>query len=278
MTPVELSLLLVAVGAVAGLAGSLIGLGGGFVVVPVLTLVLGVNVHLAIGASVICVIATSSAAAVAFARDRLANLRVGMFLEMATTIGGATGAWLAAIAQPKVLFAVFGIVLVHSAVSVWRNREDRPRPEPPPDPVADRLHLHGVYAGDSGVLVAYRVARSRLALGLMYGAGVLSGLLGVGSGSLKVPAMDGAMGMPIKASTATSNFMIGVTAAASAGVYFARGDVVPILTAPLAVGILAGAFTGSRLLPSVRNAQVRKLFAIIVLAIAVDMIFKGVVL
>ncbi|MGH9029082.1 MAG: sulfite exporter TauE/SafE family protein, partial [Acidimicrobiales bacterium] len=248
MSPLELTLLLFGIGALAGGLGALLGLGGGFIVVPVLTLFFGLNIHLAIGASIVAVIATSSGAAVAYVRDHMANMRIGMFLEMATTTGAVTGAFLGTILVPRALYVIFALALGQSAVAVARRKSLEHRPEQPPDAWADALSLHGSYPDAArGRVVVYRVARSRLGLGLMYVAGVLSGLLGIGSGTLKVPAMDLAMGLPIKVSTATSNFMIGVTAAASAGVYFERGDVNPVVAAPIAVGVLLGALGGARM-------------------------------
>ncbi|HUY20890.1 MAG TPA: sulfite exporter TauE/SafE family protein [Acidimicrobiales bacterium] len=277
MTPIELSLVLLAVGVAAGGLGALLGLGGGFIVVPALTLVFGVNIRLAIGASIVAVIATSSGAAVAYVREHMANMRVGMFLELATTTGAVTGALVGSLLVPRVLYIVFAIVLVLSGVAVARRKRLEDRPPPPPDALADRLGLHGSYPDASrGRVVSYRVARSKAGLALMYVAGAVSGLLGVGSGVLKVPAMDLAMGLPIKVSTATSNFMIGVTAAASAGVYFARGDIDPLITAPVAVGVLVGALVGSRVLTGMDPRRLRLLFAVVVLVVAVDMVVKGV--
>jgi len=277
VTPIELSLVLLAVGVAAGGLGALLGLGGGFIVVPALTLVFGVNIRLAIGASIVAVIATSSGAAVAYVREHMANMRVGMFLELATTTGAVTGALVGSLLVPRVLYIVFAIVLVLSGVAVARRKRLEDRPPPPPDALADRLGLHGSYPDASrGRVVSYRVARSKAGLALMYVAGAVSGLLGVGSGVLKVPAMDLAMGLPIKVSTATSNFMIGVTAAASAGVYFARGDIDPLITAPVAVGVLVGALVGSRVLTGMDPRRLRLLFAVVVLVVAVDMVVKGV--
>jgi len=277
VTPIELSLVLLAVGVAAGGLGALLGLGGGFIVVPALTLVFGVNIRLAIGASIVAVIATSSGAAVAYVREHMANMRVGMFLELATTTGAVTGALVGSLLVPRVLYIVFAIVLVLSGIAVARRKRLEDRPPPPPDALADRLGLHGSYPDASrGRVVSYRVARSKAGLALMYVAGAVSGLLGVGSGVLKVPAMDLAMGLPIKVSTATSNFMIGVTAAASAGVYFARGDIDPLITAPVAVGVLVGALVGSRVLTGMDPRRLRLLFAVVVLVVAVDMVVKGV--
>jgi len=277
VSPLELTLVLFVIGIVAGALGALLGLGGGFVVVPVLTLFLGVNIRLAIGTSIVTVIATSSGAAVAYVRDHMANMRIGMFLELATSTGAVTGAFLGSILVPKVLYVIFAVVLGQSAIAVARRKSLEDRPPLPADAWADKLGLHSSYPDAArGRVVTYHVARSKLALALMYVAGTMSGLLGIGSGTLKVPAMDLAMGLPIKVSTATSNFMIGVTAAASAGVYFGRGDVNPLISAPVAVGVLIGALGGARLLSGINPRRLRVLFAIVVLAVAIDMLVKGV--
>jgi len=277
VTPSVFTLELLALGVVAGGLGALLGLGGGFIVVPALTLLFGINIHLAIGASLVSVIATSSGAAVAFVRDHMANLRIGNFLELATVTGAISGALVASVLLPRALYVIFAIVLAQSAVAVARRKRIEDRPPPPPDHFADRLRLHGAYPDAARKrVVTYRVGRSRLGLGLMYLAGVLSGLLGIGSGTLKVPAMDLAMGLPMKVSTATSNFMIGVTAAASTGVYFARGDISSLLAAPIALGGLAGALVASRLLGQVPARWLRVIFAVVVFAIAVQMFVKGV--
>jgi uncharacterized membrane protein YfcA len=277
VSPVELTLVLFAVGVVGGWLGALLGLGGGFIVVPALTLVLGMNIRLAIGASIVAVIATSSGAAVAYVRDHMANMRIGMFLEIATSTGAVTGAFLGSILVPRVLYVIFAVALGQSAIAVARRKSLEHRPPQPPDPLADKLGLHGAYPDAArGRVVTYRVARTKIGLLLMYVAGTVSGLLGVGSGTLKVPAMDLAMGLPIKVSTATSNFMIGVTAAASAGVYFERGDVNPLISAPVALGVLVGALGGARLLSGIQPRRLRALFAIVVFAVALDMLVKGV--
>jgi uncharacterized membrane protein YfcA len=264
---------LFAVGVAGGGLGALLGLGGGFIVVPALTLVFGMNIRLAIGASIVAVVATSSGAAAAYVRDRMANMRIGMFLEMATSTGAVTGAFLGSILVPRMLYVVFAVALAQSAIAVARRKSLENRPAQPPDPLADRLGLHGSYSDLArGRVVTYRVARTKIGLLLMYVAGTVSGLLGVGSGTLKVPAM----GLPMKVSTATSNFMIGVTAAASAGVYFERGDVNPLVSAPVALGVLAGALGGARLLSGIQPRRLRALFAIVVFAVTLDMLVKGV--
>lgn len=277
MTPFTFTAEVLAISLGAGLLGSLLGLGGGMILVPVLTLLLKVDIRYAVGASIVSVIATSSGAAAAYVRDRMANLRVAMFLELATTAGALTGAFLAGVVGVRGLYVIFGAVMAWSAVAMVRKLGgSAPATEPPPDALADRLNLHGSYWDESlDREVEYRVCRPVTGLGLMYVAGTVSGLLGIGSGSLKVPAMDLAMRLPLKVSTATSNFMIGVTAAASAGVYFARGDIDPFIAAPVCVGVTLGAFAGSRYLSKIKSGWLRGLFVLVLLWVAFEMLRKG---
>jgi len=275
MTPLEFTTTLMGIAIIAGFCGSLLGLGGGIVVVPVLTLFYGIDIRYAIGASIVSVIATSSGAASAYVREHITNLRVAMFLELATTTGAITGAYLAGILHSRWLFVIFGAMMVFSALAMLRRLKEEYLPVPS-DIWADRLHLHGGYFDEAlGQEVTYRVTHTRLGLFLMYLAGVVSGLLGIGSGVLKVPAMDLAMRIPIKVSSATSNFMIGVTAAASAGVYFGRGDIDPFIAAPVAVGVVFGATFGSRVLGKTSSKMLRILFVIVLLSISAQMIWKG---
>lgn len=276
MTPLEFTAGIAGVSVVAGLVGSLLGLGGGILVIPALTLLFHVDIRYAIGASIVSVIATSSGAAAAYVRDRIANLRVAMFLEVATVTGALAGAFLAGRLHGRWLFLTFGLALLYSSIGMLRKpHEVRPAPRTA-DPLADRLALHGSYHDEAtGREVDYRVRGTAPGLGLMALAGGLSGLLGIGAGAFKVPAMDLAMGLPIKVSTATSNFMIGVTAAASAGVYFARGDVDPFIAAPVAAGVLLGAIAGARLLSRLQGRAIRWAFVAVLAWIAVQMIWKG---
>ena len=276
MTPLVFCLVTFAISVAAGVLGSLLGLGGGIIVVPALTLLLGIDIRYAIGASVVSVIATSSGAAAAYVREHMTNLRVAMLLELGTTTGALAGAFLAGVVGGRWLFVVFGLVLGYSALAMFRHRHDESGAPVPPDALADRLRLHGAYFDQAeGREVVYRVARTPLGLALMFVAGVVSGLLGIGSGALKVPAMDLAMRLPIKVSTATSNFMIGVTAAASAGVYFARGDVDPFVAAPVAAGVLLGATGGSLLLGRLRGGRIRAAFVVVLVWVAAQMLWKG---
>ena len=278
MTPLTFTLAVLGISAAAGVLGALLGLGGGIIVVPALTLLLGVDIRYAIGASIVSVIATSSGAAAAYVRERMTNLRVAMLLEIGTTAGALSGAFLSGVVGGRWLFIVFGVVLGFSALQMFRrSAHDEGGAPPVPDPWADRLRLHGEYFDQAiGKTIPYRVCHTPIGLVLMYLAGIASGLLGIGSGSLKVTAMDLAMRLPIKVSTATSNLMIGVTAAASAGVYFARGDIDPFVAAPVAAGVLGGATIGSLLLGRLKSRSVRAVFVVVLLIVSVQMLWKGI--
>jgi len=237
---------------------------------------LGVNIRFAIGASIVSVIATSTGAAAAYVREHLANMRLAMVLELATTAGALFGAHLAGIIPAQWLQRIFGILMAYVAVMML-VRTNRPSRMPaPPDPIADRLRLHGgYYDAWQKARVEYRVCRTWLGMLVSGLAGAVSGLLGVGGGVLKVPVMTLGMRVPVKAATATSNFMIGVTAAASAGVYFLRGEVDPFIAAPVVLGITIGATTGSRLLGRLHSTWVRLMFVVILLIVSVQMLTKG---
>jgi uncharacterized membrane protein YfcA len=278
VTPLELTLLLMGVSLAAGFIGALVGIGGGIVLVPVMTLLFHIDIRYAIGASIVSVIATSSGAAAAYVRERMTNLRVAMFLELGTTAGALTGAFLAGLIHGRWLYLLFGAVLLYSALAMLRRfRSDRlSLPVVARCKLSDTLNLHGSYYDEFlDQQISYRVTNAPVGLALMYLAGIVSGLLGIGSGALKVPAMDLAMHLPIKVSTATSNFMIGVTAAASAGVYFARGDIDPFLAAPVCMGVVAGAFLGSKLLGRLHSAFVRFAFVLLLIWVSMQMLLKG---
>ena len=261
-----------AVSAIAGFLGSLTGLGGGVVVTPVLTLLLGVDFHYAIGATLVSVIATSSGAAAAYVKEGFSNIRTGMFLEIATTAGALAGAHLTAVVPTAVLAVIFGAVLLYSA---WHSLQGPPSTkESAPDPLAVRLKLDGAYPGPHGP-IRYHVRRVKVGFSVMFGAGLLSGLLGIGSGAMKVLAMDQAMRIPFKVSTTTSNFMIGVTAAASAGVYLAKGYIDPGLAMPVMLGVLTGSLLGAPRLMSAKTRVLRMLFAAVVGVLALEMIYNG---
>ncbi len=276
MTPLLFTLSTLGISIVAGILGSLLGLGGGIIVVPALTLLMHVDIRYAIGASIVSVIATSSGAAAAYVRERMTNLRVAMVLEIATTTGALTGAYLAGLIGGRWLYVIFGVMMGYSALAMFRKRHEQAGVDVPACALADRLGLHDSYYDQAAEKeIAYRVAHTQLGMALMYVAGVVSGLLGIGSGALKVPAMDLAMRLPIKVSTATSNFMIGVTAAASAGVYFARGNIDPFIAAPVAAGVLVGATIGSHLLGKLHSHRIRAVFVIVLLWVSAQMLWKG---
>src|SRR6478672_11472347 len=278
MTPLSFVLWALLASVFAGLLGSLLGIGGGIIIIPVLTLALHINIRYAIGASIVSVIATSSGAAATYVRERLANLRVAMVLELATTTGALSGALLAGRISTRWLYLIFGTVMAYSSLMMFRKMGggDSSRSERAA-PWADRLRLHSSYFDEAlGKEIAYRVVSTRIGLALMYVAGIVSGLLGIGSGVLKVPAMDLAMGLPVKVSVATSNFMIGVTAAASAGIYFSRGDIDPFVAAPVAFGVLVGAATGSRWLGRLQSSTIRLVFVTVLLWVAAQMLLRGI--
>jgi uncharacterized membrane protein YfcA len=248
-------------------------LGGGVVIVPLLTLVFGVDIRYAIGASLISVIATSSGAASAYVKEGYSNIRIGMFLEIATTIGAIFGAYLAGITPTNIIAIIFGIVLLYSAVLTFitRNEVDVKNKD---DKIAEILKLNGNYPTKNG-LQSYSVQRVPQGFGLMFIAGSLSGLLGIGSGAAKVMAMDQVMKIPFKVSTTTSNFMIGVTAAASAGIYLARGYIDPGLSMPVILGVLLGSITGAKILTKAPTYWLKILFSAVILVLAFEMIRNG---
>jgi hypothetical protein len=262
-----------AASAAAGFLGALTGLGGGVVIVPLLVLLFGVDIRYAIGASLVSVIATSSGAAAAYVREGFSNVRAGMFLEIATTLGALSGAFLAARVPSNGLAIVFGLVLLYSAY-LSASGHEHAATAAPPDRWAARLRLDSTYPTPSGPR-SYRVQHVPAGFGLMYIAGVLSGLLGIGSGAVKVLAMDQAMRLPFKVSTTTSNFMIGVTAAASAGVYLHRGYIDPALAMPVVLGVLAGSMQGARVLTRARPRGLRIVFTTVIVALALEMLFNG---
>jgi uncharacterized membrane protein YfcA len=267
--------LLVWVGAlIAGFLGALTGLGGGVVLVPLLTLFFKVDIRYAIGASLVSVIATSSGAAAAYVKEGFSNIRIGMFLEIATTLGALLGAFLAVKVPTPAITIIFGLVLLCSAY--FSGRTQPPVPEDDhPDPLATRLGMNGTYPSISGPR-NYYVHRVPTGFSLMFGAGALSGLLGIGSGAVKVLAMDQAMRIPFKVSTTTSNFMIGVTAAASAGVYLNRGYIDPGVAMPVMLGVLAGSLLGTRVLVKAKTRSLRLVFSLVIVLLGLEMVYKGI--
>ena len=243
------------------------------VLVPLLTLFFKVDIRYAIGASLVSVIATSSGAAAAYVKEGISNIRIGMFLEIATTLGAVLGAFLAARVSTSAIAITFGVVLLYSAyLSGPRTRQNEERRHP--DPLATRLRLNGSFP-DSGRCPPLLCSRVPAGFGIMFGAGALSGLLGIGSGAVKVLAMDQAMRIPFKVSTTTSNFMIGVTAAASAGVYLSRGYIDPGLSMPVMLGVLAGSLVGTRILVQAETKWLRLIFSVVILLLGAQMIYNG---
>lgn len=261
---------------VAGAVGAILGLGGGILLIPILTLFYGVDLHYAMGASIVSVIATSSGAAAAYLRTSLSNIRIGLFLTLATVSGALVGAGLAGVVPVRALQLLLGLALGYSAFTTLRQLHVE-IPEPlEADRLALRLGLEGTYYDvPLDREVKYRATRVRQGFAAMFGAGLLSGLLGIGSGAFKVLAMDYFMRLPMKVSTATSNFMIGVTSAATAGVYFARGDIHPVLAAPVAIGVMVGAVVATRLMARLRNTTVRKAFLPVLAYLAISMILRS---
>ena len=274
MNVLEFTTLVGAGALAAGFLGSLTGLGGGVVIVPLLTLGFGVDIRYAIGASLISVIGTSSGAAAAYVKEGFSNIRIGMLLEIATASGALAGAFLASRISTWLIGLIFGLVLLYSAYLSTRGHHDDPCKDAPENRLVSCLKLNGTYPTAEG-LQRYCVVRVPLGFALMWIAGVLSGLLGIGSGALKVIAMDQAMRIPFKVSTTTSNFMIGVTAAASAGVYLSRGYIDPALSMPVVLGVLLGALLGSRYLMTARTRVLRLLFGAVIVLLGVEMIYNS---
>jgi uncharacterized protein len=267
------SLLLLVISVFAGFLGSLLGLGGGIIVVPALTLFFGVDIRYAVAASLISIIATSSGAAASFLKDHLTNLRVAILLEVGTVAGAMSGFLISTYIESSWLFLLFGCFLLFSSYSMFRKKEDS-RSEID-HPWSQKLKLAGSFPDSNGKLINYRVANVPLGLFSMYFAGVLSALLGIGSGIFKVMAMDGAMKLPMKVSSATSNFMIGVTASASAGAYLLKGDIRPEIAVPVALGIIIGAWSGAKVMPKMPATQIRKIFVVVLLLVSIQMILRG---
>jgi len=260
---------------VAGLFGALLGLGGGLVVIPALTLVIGIPIHEAIGASIVSVIATSSGSAMAYVQDKITSVRIGMFLETATTLGAVTGAYIAGLVSVKTLYLIFAVLMLYSAATMTKRRNldfDENQEE---SRAAAKLRLSGQYFDKVYQReIKYKVTGVLPAWLVNYGAGILSGLLGIGGGAFKVLGMDIYMKLPLKVSTATSNFMMGVTAAASAGVYFTRGDVNPLVAGPVALGVLAGAQLGTKIMQMLPSKLIRYLFIPVLVFLAMQMLWK----
>jgi len=262
---------------IAGFVGSMSGMGGGIILIPVLTF-LGMDIKHAIAISIVSVIATSSGSASAYVRDRITNLKVGMFLEMFTIIGAWVGAAITLVSGKRPLFVLFGIVLLASWVTLFKQRRESWTPVAHQDRLSQWLELEGSYYDQPmGQTLQYRGGRAYLGGPLMFGAGVIAGLLGIGAGALKVLIHDLVMGLPPKVSTTTSNLIIGVTALSGTSVYLVAGFISPGLAAPVILGVLLGAFIGTRLLVRLTNQTVRHFFLVVLFVLGVEMIVRGIV-
>lgn len=273
MTILAFTLILLAASYCAGLLGSLTGLGGGVVVIPVLTLCFGVDLHYAVGAALVASIATSSGSGSAYVKEGVTNIRLGMFLEIATTIGAVCGAAVAIYLNSNTIAIIYGGVLVLTAAMQQRRKSDHDGVVG--SEMARRLKLFGSWPQKDGTMKHYQLRHVGGGFSVMYVAGVLSGILGIGSGVLKVIAMDGIMKVPFKVSTTTSNFMMGVTACASAVIYVQRGNIVPGMACPVMIGVLFGALTGAKLLKRLDVRLLRRIFCIVILMVAANMIYQG---
>jgi hypothetical protein len=273
MTVLVFTLVLFAGAFSAGLVGSLTGLGGGVIIIPLLSVFMGVDIHYAIGAALVSVIATSSGSAAAYVREGITNMRIGMFLEIATTVGAVFGALLATVAPTRVIALLFGSILIFSAINSLRKKSQHILQHS--SPLATKLRLYGSYPTADGP-VHYGTRNVVGGFAMMVFAGIMSGLLGIGSGALKVIAMDNIMRIPFKVSTTTSNFMMGVTATASAVVYLQRGYIQPTICMPVVVGVLFGALTGARILLRTPPEKLRKFFAAVIGFLALQMIYNGI--
>ena len=266
----------------AGFLGSLVGLGGGIIITPALTILFGIDIKYAIGASIVAVIATSSGSAIAFVKDHISNMRVGMFLEVFTTAGGVVGALMAGIFSSKLLYLFFSLILLNSFYGMLKKtglitKVKKEEEKVENDKYADRYKLNSTYYDKAtGKTVAYNVTNVPQGSLVMFGAGFASGLLGIGSGAFKVVALDSYMKLPIKVSTATSNFMMGVTATASALIYFFNGTINPAIAAPIAIGTLIGSRTGAKVMQRLDAKYIRYIFLPILLFTIVNMFLKGV--
>ncbi len=272
MSILTFTLILILGAYLAGLVGSLTGLGGGVVVIPLLTLVFHVDIRYAIGAALLASIANSSGAASAYIKEGITNIRLGMFLEIATTVGAVAGALIAIYTPTNTIAILFGAVLLFSATMTLRKKNQEALTEG--SRLSAVLKLNSSYPTQTGT-VEYKLKNVGAGFSIMTVAGVMSGLLGIGSGALKVLAMDTAMKIPFKVSTTTSNFMIGVTAAASAVVYLQRGYMDPGIAFPVVLGVLGGAFTGAKLLTKINPSTLRIIFCIAITFVALEMIYNG---
>lgn len=274
MTVLVFTLIMLIGAFAAGLIGSLSGLGGGIIIIPLLTVGLGVDIHYAIGTALVSVIATSSGSAAAYVREGITNMRLGIFLEIATTLGAVSGALISTIAPGSIIAILFGLTLIFSSLNSLRKKEEHILKDS--SPLARRLKLEGAYPDVDGREIAYGTKNVLGGFGMMGLAGMMSGLLGIGSGAFKVIAMDNIMKVPFKVSTTTSNFMMGVTAIASTVIYLQKGYIQPAICMPTMIGVLFGSITGSRILLRSNPKKLRLFFSIIILLLAINMIYNGI--
>jgi uncharacterized membrane protein YfcA len=269
-------ILLFLISILAGFVGAMAGMGGGVVLIPALTL-MHMDIKKAIALSIISVIATSSGSAAAYVRDRLTNLKIGMFLEMFTIVGAIVGASITVVVDARWLFILFGAVLLISWGTLMARKNEEWRPVAHPDRFSQWLELNGHYAdAATSQEISYHATHAAWGGSLMFGAGLIAGLLGIGAGALKVIIHDLVMGLPPKVSTTTSNLIIGVTALAGTSVYLAKGMIDPGLAAPIILGILAGAFMGTRVLVRLPNQKVRQFFMVVLAVLGIEMIVRGI--
>lgn len=268
-----LAIILLLISIFAGFLGALLGLGGGLIIVPTLTLLFNVDIRYAIAASLISIVATSSGAAASFLRDRLTNLRLAVLLEIGTVAGAMVGFLIASSINSSILYLLFGSLLLFSSLMMLRKK--REHISQTNHPWAEKLKLAGGYQEANGQMISYKVENVPFGLFTMFFAGILSALLGIGSGIFKVLAMDGAMKIPMKVSSATSNFMIGVTATASAGAYLLRGDIRPEIAAPVSIGIIIGSFIGGKVMPKMPALVIRRIFVVVLMIVSIQMLKKG---
>lgn len=273
MTVLVFTLIMLVGAYMAGFIGSLSGLGGGIVIIPLLTIVLNVDIHYAIGAALVSVIATSSGSAAAYVREGITNMRLGIFLEIATTLGAVGGALISTAAPSSFIAVLFGLTLIFSAINSLRKKSEHIVMES--SPLAKKFDLPGTYPGIDGQPIHYGIKNVAGGFSMMGLAGMLSGMLGIGSGAFKVIAMDNIMRIPFKVSTTTSNFMMGVTAVASSVIYIQKGYIQPGICMPVVIGVLLGALTGARVLIKANPKKLRMFFACVIILLALNMIYNG---
>ncbi len=274
MTILTFTLILFLGAFLAGFIGSLSGLGGGIIIIPLLTVFLNVDIHYAIGTALVAVIATSSGSAAAYVKEGITNMRLGIFLEIATTAGAVIGALLSTIAPTSFLAVVFGLTLVFSSINSLRKKEEHLVMQS--STLAHKLRLPSTYPAADGTKTAYGTKNVVGGFSMMGVAGMMSGLLGIGSGAFKVIAMDNIMKIPFKVSTTTSNFMMGVTAMASSVIYIQKGYIEPAICMPVVIGVLFGAMTGAKVLVKANTKKLRLFFALLILFLAANMIYNGI--